>query len=352
MARNMAVLGAGAIGASIGADLTQAGHDVLLIDQWPAHVEAMKANGVHVTMREEEFVVPVQALHLCEMKDLHRAPLRQFDIVFLAAKSYDTSWMVEFIKPYLKPDGVLVSVQNSLNDEWISPVISRQRDIGCAFELSAQVFEPGRVVRNTTRATTNFVLGELDGNITPRLQEVAEVLRAVGNTKVTDNIWGAKWTKLMFNTMVSSTRGALNATQHDLLEDPGVFDLVARLGGETARVGTTLGYSLEPILGLRVQDFLGPKEELFKAFMRSIFSYTGKASTSMIQHDIAKGRLTETEYINGLAVKKGREAGVPTPANEAMTAVMKQIDEGVLQPGMSNLQILKQYMSGRKAIAT
>lgn len=202
MARSMAVLGTGAIGSSIGADLTKAGHNVLLIDQWPAHVEAMKAKGLRVTMREEEFLVPVQAFHLCEMKDLHFAPQRQLDIVFLTAKSYDTCWMVEFIKPFLKSDGVLVSVQNSLNDEWISPIIGRERDIGCAFELSADMFEPGRVKRNTDRVTTKFVLGELDGRTTPRLQEVAQILSAVGRTQVSTNIWGAKWTKLVFNSMV------------------------------------------------------------------------------------------------------------------------------------------------------
>ena len=67
MNKFMAVLATGGIGSSIGADLTRAGHNVLLIDQWPAHVEAMKAHGLNVTIREQKFQVPVQALHLCEL---------------------------------------------------------------------------------------------------------------------------------------------------------------------------------------------------------------------------------------------------------------------------------------------
>src|SRR3990167_1858352 len=96
MSRQIAVVGTGAIGSSVGADLTKAGHDVVLIDQWPAHVEAMKANGVRVVMPDEELHAPVRAYHLCEVSTLNQ----QYDIVLLAGKSYDSCWMAEFIKPY------------------------------------------------------------------------------------------------------------------------------------------------------------------------------------------------------------------------------------------------------------
>jgi len=132
--KSIAVLGTGAIGGSIGADLTRAGHDVLLIDQWPANVEAMKAHGLQINLPEEELRVPVQAQHICELSALRP----QLDIVFLAAKSYDTCWLVQLIEPYLKPDGVLVSVQNSFNDEWIAPIIGYQRDIASAIELAGK----------------------------------------------------------------------------------------------------------------------------------------------------------------------------------------------------------------------
>lgn len=341
MERNLAVLGTGAIGSSIGADLTKAGHNVLLIDQWPAHVEAMKAHGVHVTMPKEEFVIPVQALHLCEMKGLHYCtPQQQLDIVFLAAKSYDTCWMVEFIKPYLKSDGVLVSMQNSLNDEWIAPIIGRERDIACAFELSAEVFEPGEVKRNTDHATTKFVIGELDGTITPRLREVAQILSAAGKTEVTTNIWGAKWTKLVYNTMSSTVRAALDASQREIIENPTVLGLCTKLGRETAQVGAALGHTLEPILGLAAADFLGLTDELFQKLILTVFADVGRGARSMVQQDILKGRLTEIDYLNGLVVKKGREAKVPTPANEAIASVVKQIEQGILKPSLSNLEIV------------
>ena len=178
MGMSIAILATGAIGSSVGADLTKAGYDVLLIDQWPAHVEAMKANGLRVTMPDEELHTPVQAFHLCEVCTLNQ----QFDTVFLTAKSYDSCWMAQFIKPYLRPEGILVSLQNSLNDEWIAPIIDISRDIGCVVELSAEIFAPGLVKRNTTHTGTWFGLGELHGRVTPRLEALAKILNEAGKT--------------------------------------------------------------------------------------------------------------------------------------------------------------------------
>jgi 2-dehydropantoate 2-reductase len=81
--RKIAVLGAGAIGSSVSADLTKAGYDITVIDQWPAQVEALKATGLHIQVADGDIKVPINALHLC---DLASANL-EFDIVFLAVKS-------------------------------------------------------------------------------------------------------------------------------------------------------------------------------------------------------------------------------------------------------------------------
>ena len=77
--KQIAVLSTGAIGSSIGADLAHAGYKVSLIDQWPAHVEAMQVNGLRVKMPGSELRTPVNAYHLCELSSLNR----QFDIVLL-----------------------------------------------------------------------------------------------------------------------------------------------------------------------------------------------------------------------------------------------------------------------------
>ena len=110
MNKKIAVLGTGANGSCLAADLTNAGLDVVLIDQWPAHVAAMRANGLHVTLRKGEIHAKVRAHHLCDLASMNA----MFDLVFIVTKAYDTRWHAELIKPYLKDDGFLIGMQNAM----------------------------------------------------------------------------------------------------------------------------------------------------------------------------------------------------------------------------------------------
>ncbi len=341
MNRRFAVLGTGAIGSCVGADLTRAGYPVLLIDQWPAHVEAMKSKGLRIALPDEELRIPVQALHLCEVNPVHH----RFAVVFLTAKSCHTDWMVHLIEPCLEPDGVLVSLQNSLNDEWIAPIIGYRRDIASAMELSAEMYDPGQVKRNTGRDRTWFALGELHGRITPRLEEIAEILRAVGKTEVTSNIWGAKWTKLSVNCMSQALSGILGVFEWEMVQDPSLLDLCIRLGRECLEVGTALGYRVEPIFGLKPEDFLGSSDEGLRKHLSTLLSHIGKTARNSTAQDLMKGRQSEVNFMNGLVVKKGREARVPTPLNEAVVSLVKEIEQGIRRPGPSNRKALEAFLN-------
>ena len=348
MGRYIAVLGTGGTGSNIGADFIREGHDVVLIDQWPAHVEAMKTSGLRVTMpgpgndhdHPVEFQVPVQALHLCEVCTLKR----QFDIVFLACKSYDSFWMAEFIKPYLKSDGVLVTMQNGLNDEWIAPIIGYERDIPCALELSSVVLEPGVVKRNTDRTTSFFVVGRLDGRITPRVREVAQVLSAVGRVEVTTNIWGYRWTKLVSNAMAMALTSISGITSWELSRNPKYLQYVVKGGREIVAVSRALGVVLEPMLGMTAEELVSPTDEGIKKLFLNLQSDLGKGVRNAFLQDIAKGRPTEVDSFTGAVVRKGREVNVPTPLNEAATSLVKQIEQGKLKQSISNLETLDRYL--------
>ena len=336
MDKTIAVLGAGAIGSSIGADLTKAGHDVTIIDQWPAHVEAMKSDGLHVRMKDEDLQIPVRALHLC---DLASANL-EFDIVFLAVKSNDHRWMAEFIRPYLRSDGVLVPTQNGMNDDSIASIVGRNRTVGCVVELQAELFTPGQIQRNTTRKGTWFSVGELDGSYTPRVREIESLMRDVGRCDVTNNIYGAKWTKLVANTMTMGPFGLLGLRNFEACALPGMFDISVQLGRESLAVGTALGYRMEPLFGLRADEFAGSSDENLVTTMKTLMSHVGGGRTAPI-HDHIKGRRSEIEFISGLVARKGKELGIATPCNEAVTGIDRQINQGALKMDPSNFELLK-----------
>lgn len=335
--RKIAVLGAGAIGSSISADLTRAGHDITVVDQWPAQVEALKSGELRVQMPDQELKVQVRALHLCELA----ATTLEFDIVFLAVKSNDDRWMAELIRPYLKPDGVLVGTQNGMNDDTLASILGRNRIVGCAMELSAEIFTPGLVKRNTTHKTTWFAVGELDGFYTPRVQEIAALLGKVGRCDVTNNIYGAKWTKLIANTMTMGPFGLLGLGNSEAANLPGMFDISVKLGRESFAVGAALGYRVEPIFGLRADEFAGSSDENLVTAMKTLLTHVSRGRTAAI-HDHIKGRRSEMEFIPGVVARKGRELGIPTPCNDAVVELDRQINQGRLKMDRSNFERLRQ----------
>ena len=335
--RKIAVLGAGAIGSSVGADLTDAGLDVTIIDQWPAHVEAMKEKGLDITMPDLHLQIPVTAWHLHELAE--HTP--QFDVVFLAVKSYDTKWLTQLIEPHLKEDGVFIGLQNGMNNETISSVVRTERTIGCAVELSADIFTPGIVKRDTTRKGTWFGIGELDGSFTPRLEMVKEIMENVATITLTDNIEGAKWTKLIANTMTMGPIGITGLKNWDARELPGMFEMAVALGRESMAVGQALGYSLEPVFGLNAEEFAEANDETLIKAMQTLQEHTGKDSVTAPIHDHIKGRKSEMSMINGLVAKAGKEHNIPVPCNEAVTEVDRRLNEGELEMDPANFGLLK-----------
>lgn len=334
--KKIAVLGAGAIGSSIAADLTQAGLDVTVIDQWPAHVEAMKAAGLRVTMPDNDVQTAVRALHLCDLA----STALEFDIVFLAVKSNDHRWMAEFIKPRLKPDGVVVGTQNGMNDDSIAEIIGRERALGCVVELQAELFTPGLIKRNTTRQGTWFSVGELDGAYTPRVREVEAIMRNVGKVEVTNNIYGAKWTKLIANTMTMGPFGLLGLRNFEAAALPGMLDISLRLGKESLAVGAALGYRMEPLFGLRADEFAGSSDENLVTTMKTLMSHVGGGRTAPI-HDHLKGRASEIEFISGVVSRTGRALGIATPLNDAVVEIDRQINRGEIRMDRANFELLK-----------
>src|SRR3954468_11755610 len=106
----IAVLGTGANGSCIAASLIEAGLDVTMIDQWPAHVETMRASGLTIAMPDREQHVKGSAHPLCDVCTLQEP----FDVVLLAVKAYDTRWACELIKPHLAENGVVIGMQNCM----------------------------------------------------------------------------------------------------------------------------------------------------------------------------------------------------------------------------------------------
>ena len=336
MSQKIAVLGTGANGSCIAANLVDAGRDVVLIDQWPEHVEAMRKNGLRIAPAnpaDGELHVPVRAFHLCDIATF----TEPFDVVLLAMKAYDTRWACELIKPHLKPDGMLIGMQNCMVADQIVDVVGAERTIGCVVELSSEMFTPGLVRRNTPPSKTWIGLGSLGGGTERRLAEMQALLSPAGKVDIKPNILAAKWMKLVVNAMCLGPFAMVGLPLIDALKVPGMRDLIIEIGEEAMRVGHDLGHPVEPIFGLTEAELAGsnrPAEKLFDTLAAHVGP--GRSRNTVLQ-DLLKGRASEVDMINGLVVEESQRRGYAAPANARIVEIVRRIEAGALKPDPANM---------------
>ncbi|MBW8269711.1 ketopantoate reductase family protein [Caldovatus aquaticus] len=352
MQPRIAIFGAGAVGGYVGAHMVRAGEDVTFIDPWPEHVEAMRARGLRITHLRDvpEFTVPVRALHLTEVQALSKQ--RPVDILFLCMKSYDTAWATTMMKPYLAPAGFVVSLQNCINEETIAGIVGWGRTLGAiASSITVELAEPGHVRRAAGKggaAHTVFRVGEVHGRITDRAREVARLVGLSDSAKVTENLWGERWSKLVANAMANGLSACTGLISRDILLDDTLRHFTARLGAEAIRTGQALGYVLEEIHHLDPEIIARAGEgdpEARRAYDERRLAEArgpgGGAHRPSMGQDMVKGRRTEIEFLNGLVVEKAREVGLAAPANAALTAIVKRVERGELAPDPRHVRELR-----------
>lgn len=337
-APRIAVLGSGANGASIGADLTAAGHDVTLVEQWPEHVQAMRARGVRIELPDETVTVPVRACHLCDVATF----TEPFDVVLVLMKAYDTRWACQLIEPHVAPGGLVVGVQNGMTADVVADVVGPARALGCVIEVSSQLFQPGVVQRHSPPSRSWFAVGSLSEATAGREGEVADLLRHSGAVEVVDDIRAAKWMKLVSNCTTLVTTAILGLPMLAALHRPGMRELMVAAGQEALDTGAELGHPALPIFGLE-PEHVRDRERVVETLLDTLYAgFVLEHTTTTILHDWTKGRHSEVDDINGLVVAQQERLGGAAPVNAAVVELAHRIERGELAPDPANLALLRE----------
>jgi 2-dehydropantoate 2-reductase len=340
MAKRIAVLGTGANGASISADLIRAGHDVAMIDQWPENVQAMRARGLRIEMPEATLEVQVRAFHLCEVCTF----TEQFDIVLLVMKAYDSRWACQLIEPYLKSDGIVAGVQNGMTADTIAQVVGPHRTMGCVIEVSSSMFDPGVAVRHSPPGRSWFAVGSIDPATRGRESEIADLLGHAGKVEIVDNIRAAKWMKLVSNATTLVSTSVLGLSIQDAIAIPGMRELMLQSGQEAFDTGKAVGYPTLPIFGLTPNDVRESNRLVETLLDHLVAGFTLKNTTSTVLQDWTKGRHSEVDDLSGLVAAEAARHGIRAPVNAALTELGHRIERGTLKPGLANLNLLKDML--------
>ena len=347
--KRIAVVGAGALGGYAGGSLAHLGHDVTLIDPWPENIETIRKKGLELDgmTEEERFTVKTaKTLHLTEVQSLAKTPV---DVAIVAVKSYDTAWATHLIKPYLSSDGFVVSLQNCLNEETIAGIVGWGRVVGViASIISVDMYEAARIRRTVAKGGdkhTVFRVGEPHGRITPRAEMIAKWFSGIDSSKVTTNLWGERWSKLVANGMGNGVTAATGLTSGDCLRNDTIRRFQIKLAGEAIRVGQALGFTLEKIRGIEPETFARASEGDKQALAQvepALVPKEGANPRASIQRpsmaqDIIKGRRTEIDAMNGVIAQKGKEVGVPAPSHAKLTEIVTKVERGEVKPSPSLL---------------
>jgi 2-dehydropantoate 2-reductase len=350
MGRKIVIVGAGAVGGYTGAHMAKAGEDVTFIDPWPEHVEKIKREGLLITHHqgEEPFTARPRALHLTEAQ--HLAKEAPVDIAFICTKSYDTEWAALLVRQYLAPSGFVVSLQNCMNEATIAGIVGWGKVLGCiASHISVGLVEPGHVHRGGLKggaAHTVYRTGEVHGRITPRATEVERLVALADSAKASDNLWGERWSKLVTNAMANGVSASTGLSGTEMAQNERVRRFQARLGSEAIRIGEALGYRLEEINHLPPEIIARAGEGDGTAMAR----YEDRLATQprgsagqrpSMGQDMAKGRRTEIEYLNGFVVREGAKVGIAARANERLVDLVKKVERGELKQDPAHITELR-----------
>ena len=344
------VIGAGAIGSTLGGHMTRGGEDVIIFDPWREHVEKMQTDGLLLDGVQGEHRVQVDARHVDELATFKE----KFDLIIVAMKSYDTPWAIELMKPFLTDNGYFVSPQNSINEEQISPIVGADRLIGCVSTISAWLMEAGHArqtgsMSQALKGNVSYTVGELDGRDTERVREVQQIWNHAGDTIVTDNLWGERWSKMAINCMANPSAGMTGLTSHEVRANPESRSMMLKFGAEALRVGRTLGHNIpSPMKGFTLDDIEQAAWE-GNVELEATFSGTPPAVAGYpsLYQDIMKGRKTEIDYLNGMVAAKGKALGLATPYSDAAVTVIKGVESGEFSVGIENVQRVNKIARSR-----
>ena len=357
----IAVLGAGAIGGIVAVGLHRGGHQPLIIDPWKSHVEAIRSTGFQMTgyyggqLAEWRGVIP--AIHTDDLGQL-REPL---DLVFLAVKAYNTRRYTELIEPYLAPDGMVVSVQNGINEPTIAEIVGPERTIGCETLMGGQTWEPGHIHRTMggNPGVMDYMIGEYQGGITPRVEEMARMLRdCCGTCGVSEHVMDEVWTKFVVNCG-GNMLGAITSWDSRELVLNNTARLRWSLQSEAISVGEQVGVRLGSFGGsvgviLTAEDIRQAAQGLRPDLEEQVIEQAKKnvvVTRPSTLHDALRGTPMEVEELNGYVVKQAEPLEIPVPYNRAIVRVARLVNDHTLRPFPSNLALFEEYIREELAAA-
>lgn len=293
---HVAVVGAGAVGCYFGGMLARSGLSVTLIGR-PLHVDAIQHNGLRLDTQSFDEKI---ALNASTQPDT----VADADVVLFCVKSIDSLSTAQQIAPYLKPDAVLLSLQNGVENADMIRSVLTQQVIASVVYVATEMAGPGHL--------KHFGRGELVIAQSPASESIATLFERAGvPVECVADVRGAQWAKLIINCAYNALSAIAQKPYAALVEVAGVSDLMAEVVDECLRVAAADGVTVPG--------------DIHAATRRIAQTMAGQYSSTA--QDVARGKPNEIDYLNGYVVRRGREHGIATPINQTLLTLVKLVEK-------------------------
>lgn len=338
----IAIYGAGAMGTVLGSLLTLGGlNNVELITRNKAHVQGLNERGARIDCVAEarELTVKVKAKTPDEMSG-------KYDVVFLMTKQKSNAEILQFLIPFLHEESVVCTTQNGLPEGGIAESIGAHRTYGGVASFGA-TFEGGGKVQLTSK--TDGMRMQVSGyqNDNSKVELLTKILayagRAIDNesfAQTTDNLLGARWSKLAINAAFSGLSVVTGCTFGEIAKKRKSRKIALGILRECMDVANASGVTLESMQGHDMQKMLGGRG-FFKTklalFLLPIAMRKHKKLISGMRKDVENGRKCEIDFINGAVCKAGKAVNVATPLCDKVVEIVHGIENGLYETSYENV---------------
>jgi 2-dehydropantoate 2-reductase len=328
----IAVVGAGAIGGICAGLIKKAGYDVRVVVRREAHARQIREQGIHISGICGEFTVKMDALAGVE----NMAPDR--DLVLLGVKATALADVAEKLRSRLSPSAMVVSLQNGFCEQALADVLGRERVIGCVTGWGATLHSDCDLEMTSTG---DFIVGHIDGKQDPRLETVQSVLNQVLPCLISENIRGSLYSKLIINSCITSVGAVCGLYLGQMLARKQVRLVFLRIMEEAMAVAAAMEITVEIFAGkLNYYTFLeesGMISDLKRHLFLRVLGFKYRRLKSSMLQSLERNQTTEIEFLTGFITENGKKHQVPTPVNDQVFRMVREIEQGQRAISSDNL---------------
>jgi len=342
----IAVYGAGAMGTVLGALLTKGGlKNVELITRNQDHVDGMKKQGATIVCAGDgtEITVPVTALLPSEMSG-------KYDVIFLMTKQRFNGEILQSLLPFMHEGTVVCTTQNGLPEPSVAVIIGTERTYGAATSYGATFIGGGKTELTSKIEAMSMEIGgyQNDGAKTPLLVDILSIVGKATNNenfvKTTDNVSGARWSKLAINAAFSGLSTVTGLTFGEVAKRRKTRKIALGVLRECMSVAKAAGVKLAPMQGHDMEKLLGGKTPIKRFIAYMVLPFAMKKHKKLLSgmlKDLQNGRKCEIDFVDGVVAREGERVGVDTPLCKRIVEIVHGIENGLYEIDYKNVDFFE-----------